>query len=309
MKKKRMILKLTAIAMLCFCMTGMEAKASGKVPLPDNVTAFDGTCGFNAITRPLEIVGFTGYIDSENFDYVRYADEYPELKAVYGYDRVALFEHYACQGQYEGRIGRIDPERIMTERYFDYERYANDYPDIAAVYGMDKHALYTHYMTVGKAEGRKGYSMDNNVNAQQAVYEIIQSITNASMSERDKVKAVHDWICANTAYDYESYLKGTIPLSSSTAYGLLTTHKGVCAAYADTFKLFMDLLEIDAKKVTGKARGGAHAWNQVKVDGVWYSIDVTWDDPVPDKPGVRSYKYFLISNEQMALNHVTEKVS
>ena len=28
-----------------------------------------------------------------------------------------------------------------------------------------------------------------------------------------------------------------------------------------------------------------HAWNLIKLDGEWYQVDVTWDDPVWDRLG------------------------
>lgn len=47
-------------------------------------------------------VPFTGTVDE--FDYVAYADRYPDLLEVYGYDREALYEHYVTCGIDEGRI-------------------------------------------------------------------------------------------------------------------------------------------------------------------------------------------------------------
>ena len=36
---------------------------------------------------------------------------------------------------------------------------------------------------------------------------------------------------------------------------------------------------------------------------LWYHIDVTWDDPVPDKQNEVRYNYFLLSDEQLAEDH------
>lgn len=49
-------------------------------------------------------VPFTGSMDE--FDYVAYADRYPDLKQVFGYDKEALYEHYVTCGVKEGRIAR-----------------------------------------------------------------------------------------------------------------------------------------------------------------------------------------------------------
>ena len=52
----------------------------------------------------------------------------------------------------------------------------------------------------------------------------------------------------------------------------------------------------------GIGNGGGHAWNKVKVDGSWYNIDLTWDDPVSSRP-ILSYDYFLVSDAVMKKDH------
>jgi transglutaminase/protease-like cytokinesis protein 3 len=42
----------------------------------------------------------------------------------------------------------------------------------------------------------------------------------------------------------------------------------------------MDMLEIPCIIVEGYVRKGEeHAWNMIQLDGDWYCVDVTWDDP------------------------------
>ncbi|MDE7177341.1 MAG: L,D-transpeptidase [Lachnospiraceae bacterium] len=47
---------------------------------------------------------FSGTMDE--FDYVAYADRYPDLKKAFGYDKEALYEHYVTCGINEGRVAR-----------------------------------------------------------------------------------------------------------------------------------------------------------------------------------------------------------
>lgn len=54
------------------------------------------------ITGQEEYIPFDGTIDE--FDYVAYADRYPDLKSVFGYDKDALYEHYITCGINEKRI-------------------------------------------------------------------------------------------------------------------------------------------------------------------------------------------------------------
>ncbi len=44
----------------------------------------------------------------ETFNYKAYADAYPDLKAVYGYDAAMLYNHYVICGKAEGRVAAFD---------------------------------------------------------------------------------------------------------------------------------------------------------------------------------------------------------
>ncbi len=96
-------------------------------------------------------------ITEANFDYTRYANEYPDLKATFGYDAKALYNHYITNG--------INEKRKAYTIYgdFDYTRYANDYPDLKAAYGSDAVALYNHYITLGISEKRVAYAISGKV--------------------------------------------------------------------------------------------------------------------------------------------------
>lgn len=244
-------------------------------------------------------------ITEENFDYVWYADRYPDLKDIYGYDREMLYRHYVESGYAEGRIARPSKDGIISQTYFDARQYAVDNPDVVAVYGNDKDALWSHYISVGKTENRKAFFGEYDIDLLTKTYEIVDSITDSSMGDREKVKIVHDWLCRNVAYDPGNYSAGKYPSSDYTMEGPIFEAKAVCRGYAETFQWMMELCGVECDIVTGKANGGSHAWNQVKVDGKWYNIDVTWDDPVPDSGYgvVYGYEYFLISNAQINSDH------
>ncbi|MGO4375694.1 transglutaminase domain-containing protein, partial [Paenibacillus sp. MCAF20] len=133
--------------------------------------------------------------------------------------------------------------------------------------------------------------------------EIVQSTITSDMPEREKIRAVHDYVVLNAAYDYDNYKRGTIPDDSYSEYGILMLKTGVCEGYALTMQLLFNLAGIESYYLAGTANGGGHAWNVVKLDGKYYHLDATWDDPVPDRPGKTRYAYFLISDEQMAQDH------
>lgn len=135
-----------------------------------------------------------------------------------------------------------------------------------------------------------------------------QLISTASGNDDDRILQVHDWII-----NYMSY-EGT-SINKTTIYGALTEKKGVCEAYARTFKYLLDELKIEnilAVGVGTNSNGSSedHMWNYVKLNNKWYAVDVTWDDPIVYGGGTVGYqiahKYFLVGSEELFKNH-TEK--
>ncbi len=139
---------------------------------------------------------------------------------------------------------------------------------------------------------------------------ILKNILANGMSEFEKVKAIHDYIVNNTKYDSENYNNDTVPDSSYSPMGVFVQGVAVCQGYAYAFDLLCKNAGIECEVVTGTADGGGHGWNQVKVDGKWYNIDTTWDDPISYVNGVRvdvlRYDYFLISDSQMYKDHIAK---
>ncbi len=132
---------------------------------------------------------------------------------------------------------------------------------------------------------------------------ILDSLITKDMTDYDKELKIHDYIVLNTAYDHDNFIKNTIPDSSYTIEGLLNTGLAVCQGYAETFKMFMDILGIDCYVISGYGDGLGHAWNAIKLDDEWYYVDVTWDDPTPDVPGNIDYGYLNVTAEQLAQDH------
>ncbi|WP_218154678.1 transglutaminase domain-containing protein [Paenibacillus sp. UNC496MF] len=139
--------------------------------------------------------------------------------------------------------------------------------------------------------------------------EILAEIVEPGMTEYERELAIHDYILLHAAYDYDNYRKDTVPADSYTMYGLLVDGVAVCQGYAYTAQLLLRMAGIEAYYVRGTAGGGAHAWNKVKIDGSYYNLDVTWDDPVPDLEGRVAYGYFNVTDAELRRDHVwTDKL-
>lgn len=249
-----------------------------------------------------------GYIPADAFDYDWYLQRHPEVAAAYGTDRNAIYKFYRTTGLQKGWQGRIAPDKLITAADFDYMRYAADYPDLAAAFGQDGAALYNHYVNIGINEGRNGYTTDTMANAYLKIYSLSAQLMPEGMSDMEKVQAVHDWLCLNVAYDYDNYLKGTVPSDSRLLAGPMNYGTAVCQGYVSTFQEFMNMAGIECTEIVGSTHGGDgdHAWNRVKVDGVYYYVDVTWDDPVPDRAGYVGRQYFMTQDITFGGTHVPQ---
>ncbi|MNO32164.1 hypothetical protein D3C76_221480 [compost metagenome] len=142
---------------------------------------------------------------------------------------------------------------------------------------------------------------------EQAAKAVVAQKILPDMTTREKIKALHDYVVLNTAYDYENYVNDTIPEVSYTVYGVLMQHKAVCQGYALTMKILLDLINVENYLITGTVNGNGHEWNIIVLDGVYYHLDATWDDPTHDTPGTVRYDYFLILDEKMAQDHVFDR--
>ena len=127
------------------------------------------------------------------------------------------------------------------------------------------------------------------------VRDVLDRLITPGMNDHQRVKAIHDWIVLRLAYD--------VGLNRYTAYEALRTGKAVCQGYALLAYRMLSAAGIPTRIVEGTVSEGDHAWNLVRVGGRWYHLDVTWDDPVPDRSGAVSYNYYLKTDEEMRRDH------
>lgn len=130
---------------------------------------------------------------------------------------------------------------------------------------------------------------------------LVSKVNTATMTDFEKVKFVNDYIVQNTQYS------DATSTSAHSAYTLIAEGKAVCQGYALFATKFLRALGLEAMYVTGEVYTGGHAWNLVKVDGEWYHLDTTWNDPVPDRGNGVRYNYFLISDEALSADHVWQR--
>ena len=135
-----------------------------------------------------------------------------------------------------------------------------------------------------------------------------QILANKTGDTYQDIKMVHDYLVDNLDYD-TSISRANI----YNIYGALVNKTCVCEGYARSFKYLMDELNIPCVMVMGEGTNSNgqtenHAWNYVQINGKWYAIDTTWDDPVVYGGGRASndskYKYFLKGSSTFNQDHI-----
>ena len=123
-----------------------------------------------------------------------------------------------------------------------------------------------------------------------------------SWSEFEKALYIHDYIVVNTSYPETELENGTLDQvpHAFDIYGCLINGVCVCEGYSRTFMYLMNRLGIRCVVVSSESMN--HMWNMVCINGSWYHVDCTWDDPVMNSQGRCLHSYFLKSDEEMMTN-------
>ncbi len=143
---------------------------------------------------------------------------------------------------------------------------------------------------------------------EQAVLNLTSSLVAQDMPDYQKVLVIHDWIVNHVRYNTADMQEA----GNHLAYGALVKGSCVCMGYAEAGVIMFQAAGIETVYIDGEATNSSgkpegHAWNAVKIDGEWYLVDMTWDDPVMnDGSDVLQYDYFLLTDGQLAKNHTWE---
>lgn len=182
----------------------------------------------------------------------------------------------------------IDSEDTSSD--FDYMRYIHSASKVN-MSGWGRRYVVTYKMEYLE-------SREQTEEVEKRVDEILAGWDLKNMSDYAKIKKVHDYVVDHVTYDTSTKF--------NSPYYALVKGTSACQGYAVLIYKMLTNMDIPCRVITGKAKGGLHAWNLVKLDGKWYNLDATWDDPVGlfGKSSAR-YNYFLKSDMDME-NHTRD---
>lgn len=214
----------------------------------------------------------------------------------------------------EARSAAIDISKfgLMADAYWQGEdrdllskvfwKVCNDNPQLLYVSATSFSGKYadSSYSTIHITTLKPVYDEfydDEKIAQLNAVADEAMACLDGDMSDMEKALVLHDFVAERCAYDWQTATTGTRPHDRvGDAYGALVEGNAVCQGYTMAYKLLLNRAGI----VSTTATGVNHIWNVLCLDGEWYHVDVTWDDPTPDRPGCARYDYFLIPDHAFA---------
>jgi len=116
---------------------------------------------------------------------------------------------------------------------------------------------------------------------------------------------IHNYIINNCSYENNG------ADDESTAYGALIDKKAACEGYSKAAKVLFDFAGIECYVISGMSTNfqgklESHMWDIVKINGQYYHLDLTWDDPVTLAQGSRNdlrYTYFNVTDKEISKTH------
>ncbi len=208
-------------------------------------------------------------------------------------------------------FNNLQPEQIIKS----YVAVIADHPEffwLSSGYSYRSETLgnnITVYFT--PAQSSRIHNAASDVLLLNKVVNSVVSKANQFSTDYDKVLFVHDYIVNNTTYDQKTYnliskesTTETI-YDATTSYGCLVGKNAVCSGYSAAFMLIMQKLGICCARVSGSdLHGNSHEWNYIFLDGEYYFVDVTWDDPVmQDNKQTLLHDYLLIDENELLMSH------
>jgi Transglutaminase-like superfamily len=143
------------------------------------------------------------------------------------------------------------PKTIKPDKYAHLDKYARETPD--------------------------KYSRSNS--------ELAKYLKRPAKNDLEKARLIYSWIATHIHYDDEGFNTGQY--KDEIADSVVVRRKAVCEGFSSLFQELGLLMDLEVEKISGYAKGYGykpgdkfldtdHAWNAVKIDGIWKLVDVTW---------------------------------
>ncbi len=209
-------------------------------------------------------------------------------------------------GKYEKQVD-FDFDITKQEAEKAYSYYRDDYPQHfwrgnTCYYTFLENKVLSISLSNMLFDGDKAKIKAMDDKAKAAADKVLKGVNN-TMTAFDREVYIHNYLVNNCRYD-TSYKAE----NAHNMYGSLVNGVAVCEGYAYAFQYLARKAGIQCITVKGELDNGkskeSHAWNMVELDGKYYHLDVTSDDPVmKDGSQVLEFTYFNLNDSQIKIDH------
>ncbi|NLV86766.1 MAG: hypothetical protein GX025_06075 [Clostridiales bacterium] len=112
-----------------------------------------------------------------------------------------------------------------------------------------------------------------------------------SMSIKEKAYALYVYTALLLEYDtsYTNY----------TGYDAAVSNIAVCQGYTAMYNYLCNLAGVPMRGMIGDVGVERHAWSRIYDGGVWYNVDTTWADPIPNTMGYWDDYWFWLTDDEI----------
>ncbi len=287
---RRMSLILTVLVLACACMFVQAHADTDLGGAPFNPVTPPGTSWVALPGKAANASGLT--ITQLTPDITIGSETVFSASATPSGDTPLEYEFYVCKDTGVSPVPTTYLQNWSTSDTINFTLYEpGDYILFAHVreQGNKNYISSYRYFSAADAEGV--------VTVSDKVNEIVAECQQAVSGEYETALWLHDWITHHAYYDYT--------YSNYDAEGILFYGKGVCDSYSKLYDRLLKRAGFECFRVTG----GNHAWNAVKINGIWCQIDATWDDGGDEEvpvSGRENYYYFGHNDAMMKIDHTYE---
>lgn len=264
-------------------------------------------CSEKSITDDLnELLISEIYTDWDNFSSEKIIDKGSQYKIYF--DKLSENQKKAYNNIFNEITAAEDefPERIEVpsmsgdELSQVYEAVVYDNPEImcfgsgASIVTEGSLCFFAPDYTMTPQEQSEKLSLMNEI------ADKINSYFSDDTTDYEKELKIHDYLVNQSVYDCESDGAGL-------AYSCIINGYASCEGYAKATKFLLEKSGIECYNIVGDAENlkgetESHMWNLVNIDGSYYYLDTTWDDPA-ENPGTVSHIYFNITENELKKDH------
>ncbi len=258
-------MKKVIIGILCLCLMGILVSRTGIFARLTDSVSKDAVSGAEAL------VGQTVFLKEEPEYYYKQLSApeqvwYRNIKDILG--------AMAGKTPLDGSVLGAGCDEDSIEKIF--QAVMNDHPEFFFVSGYT-YSKTTRGLRVESISFRGDYTMSKEEALEKKGW--IESNTEAwllNITDRadqySKVKQIYEMVITRTDYDMEAP-------NNQNIYSVLVDHASVCQGYAKSIQYLCNEAGMECILVQGMVdTGDTHAWNCVKIDGMYYLLDATWGD-------------------------------